>query len=197
MTNYTQPVWRRVVSPGTTEDGTLFVTIELHDQRNPQHGPELSITGVAGPRSNGDAHGDCGQVRRYLAAIDDRDIAQGWTREMIDQLGDIWDRWHLNGMRAGSPAQEQYLRDHPYDRQRHGSDHFRWARETLAEAGLQPDQHHTAQTSAGAVPAHGYSYGTAWLYESLPVSGTHWLRNLPTSPKAHPWGDSDYVRDES
>jgi hypothetical protein len=187
-----RPIWRRVVTPGTTPDGRIFVTIEYHDQRNPQHGPELSIVSVTGPKSNGNATGGCGQNRGDLAKI--VTYGTGWNAETVARLAEIWQRWHLNGMRAGSPAQEQHLRDHPYDRDQHGPNHFTWARDTLTAAGLQPDPNHTTPTSADEVPAQGYSYGTAWLYEELPADVLDWLRRLPGADRPHPWGDEDYER---
>jgi hypothetical protein len=179
------PVWRRVVTPGTTRDGSLFVTIELHDLRNPGiGGPELSITGVAGPKRNGDAQGSCGQCGDYLTEGCTPETGSGWDAEMVARLGEVWARWHLNGMTAGSPAQEQFLRDHPYDRERDGSDHYGWACKVLADAGLNPD------------PAHdGYRYGSAWLYEAVPVEVLDWLRGLPVAVRSHPWGDTDYTRE--
>lgn len=179
----TAPIFRRVYRVGDTPDGPLWITVELHDQRNPHlPGPELSICGVTGPTSYGNSRGGAGQNRGDLARI--HQYSDGWNAELAAKLADVWERWHLNGMRAGSPAQEQWLRDNPWNRDEHG-DHFLWARESLAEAGLQPD------------PGHDdYSYGTSWLYEALPDDVIEWLRDeLPTSDR-HPWGDSNYTRSE-
>ena len=56
----------------------------------------LSITGVIGPMSNGNCKGSAGQC---TDDIRQGTPAAGWTREMLDKLCDIWDRWHLNDMR--------------------------------------------------------------------------------------------------
>lgn len=67
-----------------------FVKIEYTDGR-------LSISGVIGPRSNGDCAGSCGQC---VDSIRKGVPTDGWTQEMLEKLCDIWDEWHLNDMRA-------------------------------------------------------------------------------------------------
>ena len=162
--------------PGHTTIGPLWVTIELHDQRNPSMpGPELSICGVEAPQSNGNARGSSGQCRGVLLELDR--LGDGWTQDDVTKLAEIWDRWHLNGMTAGSPAQEQWLRDHP------GLGSYPATAEALTNAGLNPDPDHD-----------GYRYGTKWLYEELPAEVLDWLRRLPGTVRDHPWGDHDYER---
>lgn len=85
-----------VFRPGTVEvyngrRATIFVCAEFD-------GARLSITSVEGPKLNGDCLGSCGQATDGL-----RDAtfqpAEGWTRESVDRLLAIWERWHLNDMR--------------------------------------------------------------------------------------------------
>ena len=65
----------------------------------------------------------------------------------------IWEQWHLNHMKAGTPAQEAHLKGLKYE---YGKEnHFDWAKRKLAEAGLQPD--------------NGYNYGSAWLKQEIPA----------------------------
>ena len=55
----------------------------------------LHITGVVGPRSNGDCYtcGQCyGELRRGVAN-------EGWTADALYKLLDIWQRWHMNDMK--------------------------------------------------------------------------------------------------
>lgn len=60
-------------------------------------GKRLSICGVIGPMSNGDCKGSAGQCTDSIRA--GKPITcEGWTREMVDKLCNIWDRWHLNDM---------------------------------------------------------------------------------------------------
>ena len=186
MTDLTTTRFRRVVTPGSflpTWRKTpilTFVTIEYLFDRNQQW--ELSISGVEGPTRNGDAYGGCGQCRDLPIEI----YADGWDADMVDRLRDIWKRWHLNGMRAGSPNQEEWMRANPYDRDRHGSDHYAWVTGALAQAGLNPDPNY-----ARGVDGRPYSYGSAWLYEPVPAEVLQWLNDLPAAIRPHPWGDTD------
>ena len=66
----------------------------------------------------------------------------------------VWERWHLNDMKAGTLAQEQYLREHPVTAV-YPESHYEKASEALTAAGLNPD--------------NGYKYGSAWLREELPA----------------------------
>lgn len=154
----------------------VWVKVEMNDQRNPQHGPELSISSVVGPKPNGDAWGGSGQCRDLNIVS----YADGWDADMVASLLAIWERWHLNGMQAGSPAQRQWLRDNPAEFPGYPIDHYSWTKARLVAAGLQPD------------PDTGYSYGSSWLYEPVPNDVITWLRGLPVAPKACPW---DSIRD--
>jgi len=97
----------RLVSPGSIpyEVGAygsgmmrLFVEIEYRDGR-------LSIVGVEGPKSNGDCKGGCGQVG---ISIDIQPNAEeGWDAGKVGKLRMVWDRWHLNDMRAGCKHQRK------------------------------------------------------------------------------------------
>lgn len=83
--------------------GKTYVTIEYKDGK-------LSITGVVGPKSNGDAHGSCGQIcigtqpKDFLALFKIR-------KSDIVKLWEIWDEWHLNDMRAGCEHQRANWKD--------------------------------------------------------------------------------------
>ncbi len=72
----------------------------------------------------------------------------------------IWERWHLNHMRAGSPAQEAYLREHVVTVS-YPATHFDVASKALAAAGLNPDPNYLHNGKP-------YIYGTAWLAEEMP-----------------------------
>lgn len=64
----------------------------------------LSISGVIGPRRNGDCKGSCGQC---VDKIREGTPAEGWTREMVDKFCAIWDEWHLNDMRPYCQHQKE------------------------------------------------------------------------------------------
>lgn len=209
--------WKRIVTPGTyrmdwwhggRRDIRVFVEIEYRFERNQRW--ELSLTGVEGPKANGDCVGSCGQITVSNKRLEyDRFMpAPGWNRGMIDRLAEIWDRWHLNGMRAGSPAQSAYLREHPYDREVDGPSHYDWAERTLRAAGLEPDPNFFHPTkSRDRIIARGsgadayieripvfdvpYSYGSAWLYEEVPADVLQWLYDLPEKAWDYPWNGYD------
>lgn len=189
------PVHREhLVMPGTTRvDNMLrrvFVEIKWSNRLNPHRGPDLSITGVVGPRKDGNCFGSCGQIDPI--AIDE--LAPGWTVEMVAKLNEIWGRWHLNGMRAGSPRQEAHLRQlkaggaepwrdsDPRWTPSNVPDHYAWAQIVLAEAGLQPDLEFNHPTKN--VP---YMYGHAWISEELPAEVLDWLFALPEADVEYPW----------
>jgi hypothetical protein len=75
----------------------------------------------------------------------------------VRRLVDIWDRWHLNGMKAGARVQEDFLRDNPVtDRLRH----YEAACKVLEAANL-------LHVSGPGNP--NYKYGSAWLVDRLPT----------------------------
>jgi len=90
--------FKRVISPGLTKEGRLFVTIQYKDGR-------LSFFGVVGPLANGEAKGSCGQCLDELANLEK--LSEGWTPELANRLAYLWERWHLNDMRAGCEHQRQ------------------------------------------------------------------------------------------
>ena len=78
------------VSPGRGDDGKVFCTISFKDGK-------LSITGVEGPKNNGNCKGSCGQILGAVKSI----THPTWDQEQIDKFLKIWDSWHLNDMNAG------------------------------------------------------------------------------------------------
>lgn len=64
----------------------------------------LSISGVIGPKRNGNAKGSCGQC---VDDIRNGDPLPGWDREMLNCFCDIWEKWHLNGMRPYCQHQKE------------------------------------------------------------------------------------------
>lgn len=84
---------RKIINPCIcdTYEGKAegFCKIEFEDGR-------LSISGVIGPKRNGNAKGSCGQcvdeIRKGIPAPE-------WNQEMINQFCDIWNEYHLNDMR--------------------------------------------------------------------------------------------------
>lgn len=73
----------------------------------------------------------------------------------------IWREWHLNDMKAGSPAQEAFLKANPVKRT-YQDTHYDTAITSLRAAGLQPDETYLYDGKP-------YSYGSAWLHVNLPA----------------------------
>ena len=132
----------------------------------------LSISGVEGPTPSGNCIGGCGQIGMHLRNEQHEiQLAPGWTRDMLARFFDVWERWHLNDMKAGTPAQMAELEKHTFKHE-YGS-HYDWACKLLEEAGLNPDK--------------GYRYGTAWLREDVPEDVIAFLQSLPDTDKTPAW----------
>lgn len=147
---------------GRDQDGLRFIiqlTLEEQGGERVMHTIEhepvarvtrLSISGAGLERSARDiAYG--GQCRDALEEL--RELAPGWTQADVDSIAAIWDRWHLNDLRAAC-AHMDLPEDKSYDARHH----------IECEAGT------------------GYKYGTAWLVEPLPddvVTEMQRLQSLP------------------
>lgn len=140
----------------------------------------LSISGVEGPLKNGSARGGCGQINMGLRP---RDVqpAPGWTLARIDRFLFIWDRWHLNDVTAGSPAQMAWLRVAPV-RAGYGlgQSHYDRACASLVAVGLHPDPNYL-------VEGRPYHYGEAWLSVEVPAAVVEYLAALPDTDKKPAW----------
>ena len=85
------------------------------------------------------------------------------SAELIPQkLANIWKRWHLNDLRAGTPAQEKALE--PVKDTFSRSNWYDEACRYLASINLYDD--------------NGYRYGSAWLREELPEDVVEYVQNL-------------------
>ena len=99
----------------------LHIKVELEAKQKDGH-TELSMSGVIGARSNGNAIGGCGQIdmefkhrdpkqddkrSRSLITPDQIQFASEWDASLWYDLLDIWHKYHLSGMSAGCEHQEQ------------------------------------------------------------------------------------------
>lgn len=117
----------------------------------------LAISGIAG--------GDAADLK-----ADDIRPAAGWDREMVERFLSVWRTWHLNNMRAGSPAQTEALREMPAISS--GGDFYAAASAFLAARGLNPDPGYLHN-------GEPYRYGSAWLKQEVPEDVFRWLADLP------------------
>lgn len=74
------------------------------------------------------------------------------------RMVEVWKRWHLNDMQAGSPSQRAWLEANPIAPKEYAypKSHYDVVSAKLAEVGLNPDE-------------SGYKYGHSWLKEELPA----------------------------
>jgi hypothetical protein len=166
----------KVIHIGYSRDtGDIFCKISITARK--EGGYTLSITGVEGPKANGDCVGGCGQI--VGSGISVTTYAQGWDKALLDKFISVWNEYHLNDMKAGSPRQEKYLRDNPLS-YAYPTTHYDAAKAALSEAGLQPDPHLIFK----GVP---YSYGSKWLFQPLPYSVFSFLDALPSTDKEPHW----------
>lgn len=197
-----------VLVPGTSMARTAPIYCKITIKAD----GELSITGVEGPLRDGNCLGSCGQIVMGLGDGSSITPAEGWTSETVLRFLATWEHWHLNHMRAGTPAQSEHLR-RPDVRAILDADRLRWfdnAVASLASAGLQPDMTRHRDGSPLGEPTEaevsacrcdteiceaacvapdriGYSYGSRWLREDLPADVEAWLAALPDSPDVPAW----------
>ena len=133
----------------------------------------LSISGVVGPLPGGNCLGSCGQIIMDWTPI--VNYAKGWTPSMVRRFLDIWDRWHLNDMQAGTPEQMDFARKYYKEHNRANYDEICNA---LKNAGLYE-----------IVQADGtlYKYGHAFLFEPIPADVVQFLEGLPVADRAPAW----------
>ncbi len=76
----------------------------------------------------------------------------------LDRICELWDRWHLNGMKAGNRKQLEYIEQH----------------------GINGDYDAICKAldAASLLVVDGYKYGSAWLYEPVPAKVVNELKKL-------------------
>jgi hypothetical protein len=137
---------------------STFARIKITDKAG--KGPALSITGVEGPLSSGNALGGCGQIDMHNPGI--VRLAPGWDNSTLAKFWDVWHRWHLNDMRSGCEHQRAM--------------------------GWTYEEHHNRATFKGEnCPICGYSIGSSWLYEPLPEDVVDFLASLPETDITPAW----------
>ena len=182
MNQMPDSVWSRRVEVGRTPDGQRLIlnarlapvqsavklTIDL--QPVPEGALELSITGDVYERQRGrweDVGG--GQCLDTL-----REVAQpvlGWTLDELAEVADLWDAWHLNGLRAGCAHQiAEGWNKRPIDPERPLRDYGQFvgtASTWNMLAWVHPEEHPGGLLTKKC-PTCGYPYGSSWLFEPLP-----------------------------
>lgn len=155
---------KKVINIGTDKDtrSQVFCNIEFNEKK------KLSITGVIGPRSNGDAK-SCGQIN---GSFNINKFANGWNDALLTMFLTVWDKYHLNDMQAGTIKQtaiiEQYKADFPD-----------WRYEYTQACTILEDN--------DILIDDGYQYGSKWLSIEVPASVISFLEGLPETENTPAW----------
>lgn len=90
----------------------------------------------------------------------------------FQRMYDIWQRWHLNDLRAGTPAQMACLEACKAQYPGYPMSQYDWAKTVLKAHNLDPDRNYTHEGKyrpMHSITNEGYAYGSRWLYEPLPA----------------------------
>lgn len=178
------PEFTKIVRVGTIDTGggrraSIHAKVKYDEKGN------LSISGVIGSLSSGNALGGAGQIDMEFAHRNSADndyrydnpikpsgisFAKGWNRDKWLDFLDVWKNYHLNDMKAGTLKQEEALKgleakkpDAEYD------DKVKY----LKSLGLYDDG--------------GYKYGTGWRRREVPKDAIRFLTSLPDADKQPAW----------
>lgn len=172
---------KKIVRLGKTEIGRksvdVFARIEIENGK-------LSIRGVEGPKANGYAWGSCGQIVMSRPTI--KKCAPGWNLGLVDKFFKVWERWHLNDMRAGTPEQEKAIKEwtskgnaYNYDKV---CEHLKSI--GIYEVAVTPE---IRASALGGIDGDAYQYGCRWLHEELPDDVVAFLQSLPDADTQPAW----------
>lgn len=184
------PIWhhgRRVCTVPTLDNAgnparaEVTVTLEIRPAQAIGRGltvehepipPDALAVSLVGARRRGRVDDGGGQIVDDLRDPE-RQPLDGLEVADLDRIADLWDRWHLNEMRAACAHMPRTLDD--------------LAR--IAPAGLpqrygKPDVVGWAIEHVRCAADTGYRYGTAWLYEPVPGETLDELRAYFPDPLA-------------
>lgn len=116
-------------------------------------------------KSNKSDYETCGQMVDELLKYFPDD-------QLLQRIVQVWKKWHLNDLTAGSPKQMEFLEQIGPGP---SGDYYSWAVEKLTEAGLNPDPDLTYNDKP-------YMYGSAWLHTEIPASVVAEIESWSTMP---------------
>lgn len=132
---------------------TCPITIDMELRNADTDKPELSICGDIWNHKRTDCY-QCGQcidtILKYFP-----------HNKLVNELFVFWTNYHLNGMHAGTLAQEEAL---------HNANLKNWAN----------DYKHCCDylESIGLLEDNGYKFGTGWLYQGMPEKDLNRIKAL-------------------
>ena len=146
--------------------GDATFTIGENKERIPtgEHTPEyveLSICGYVWNATHTDVW-TCGQCLDTIAKY--RKQLSPANRDLFDLLYDLWKKYHLNGMNAGTPEQEAFI-----ESWKNAGNIYDYGKvcEALKEAGLY-EVEFTGKTVGRMYDHEPYKYGHGWVVNDLP-----------------------------
>jgi len=153
----------------------------------------LSMSGVVGPRADGDCHGGCGQIKKEVKKLLDDPLGKLLVpKEKIQRIVDIWENYHLNDMQAGCEHQRQLGWDKipidpakpldAYGKYYPNQEGATWNMMVWVTPEEFPGGLLTAEC-----PVCGYRYGTKWLRKEVPQEAVDFLFSLPNTPAPGAW----------
>jgi hypothetical protein len=137
----------------------VYARIDYRDGR-------LSITG--------EGDGCAGHIVMHEWHI--RTYKDGWDKSLEKEFRAVWDRWHLNDMRAGTKEQEEMIR-------------VMIKAGALKENCTYDERCKALDTACMYEVEHNgqkYKYGHAWLFEDVPEDVLQFLLELPEGSKRIP-----------
>jgi hypothetical protein len=91
------------------------------------------------------------------------DVRKIWSDDpRVSELCDLWERWHLNDLRAGTRAQMDAVSK--MGKCPSSTEWFSWVCKNLESQGLLVDR--------------GYSFGQEWLFERIPATVVKRIKTL-------------------
>lgn len=161
---------------------SIFIKIEFNDDK-------LSITGVEGALSNGNALGSCGQIefgywhfnqlhndRRYadLKMPDDINYTDAWDSLAWVMLLNVWSKYHLNDMTPGCVHQEKLKKS---------------LKSFLGNEFFNADNYSRVMeiSEFKQCSVDGYCYGSAWKRTEIPANIISFLESLPRATRQPAW----------
>ena len=169
---------KKILCIGQGTEGKIFVEACLYHRDDGFQ--RLGLSGVFGPMFNGDAKGAFGQIQDdFFHEGIIQEYFDPWDEDSVKTLVSVWDEYHLNDMKAGSPRQERYLDENNYR-----SLDYESRVEVLEIADLEPDTRFEYNYGKGLRP---YRYGSAWLKAPLPSHILEWFNGLPETTLTYPW----------
>lgn len=144
--------FNKIAFYSTRRINTPEVKVELRDTPK---GPELSICGFIW-NSKHTGYLACGQCLDEMVRFDEL-----YENDLFMKLFNWHEKYHLNGMHAGTIKQECAIKE-----QRRKGKHFTY------------DENCKYLESIGLLEDNGYKYGSAWLYRAIPDEDLNEIKTL-------------------